>query len=63
VLEHVNRQVVVLGDAVERADEGDDRQPEPEAEEREPIPPGEIGSAATAEAERALCEQERGDRR
>jgi hypothetical protein len=62
VLKHVHREVVVLGDAVERADERDEREREPEAEEECTVPTGEIRTAAPTEAQRRLREEERSER-
>jgi hypothetical protein len=59
VLEHVHREVVLLGDAVERADERCERDGEPEAEQQCAVPAGEVGPAAATEADRRLGEKQR----
>jgi hypothetical protein len=58
----VHREVVLLGDAVERADERRERDCEPEAEQQCAVPPGEVGPAATTEADRRLGEEQRPER-
>jgi hypothetical protein len=57
VLEHVHRQPALVGERVER----DDGQRQPEREEGGAVPPGEIRSPTSAEADRALYEEKRRD--
>jgi hypothetical protein len=54
----VHREVVLLGDAVEWADERRERDGQREREEQCAVPAGEVGSAAAAEADRRLGEEQ-----
>jgi hypothetical protein len=60
VLEHVHPQVGVRK-PVDRADERDDGDREPEREERGAVPAGEVGAAAAAQADDALPEEKRSE--
>jgi hypothetical protein len=63
VLQHVHRQVVLLRNAVERADEGGQREREPQPVEQRAVESGEIGTPAAAQTDGALREEERAERR
>jgi hypothetical protein len=58
----VDGEVVLLGDAVEGADEGRERDGEPEAEEERAVPAGEIRASAAAQAQRRPGEEDRSER-
>ena len=53
VLEHVRREQLLLGDSVERREEGEQPEHDREAEEHRPPPPGEVGATAPAQAPEA----------
>jgi len=61
VLAHVRGEELVVGDAVERADEREDAHAEPGGEESDPVPAGELRAAATTQPRHRLCEQQRSD--
>ena len=58
VLAHVGGEQLLVGDPVERPDEREHRQPEPEREQRHTVPAGEIGPPAAAEAHDGLQEEQ-----
>ena len=59
VLRHVRREQAVVREPVERREERDERHGEPEREERDAVPAGEVGAAARTEPQTALPEERR----
>ena len=59
VLGHVRREQLLVGEPVERTDEGEERHRQPGGEERDPIPAGEVGAPAPAQPQHRLSEQNR----
>ena len=63
VLGHVRGEELLVGELVERPDQREERHAEPEREERDPIPAGEVGAAAATQPHDGLGEEERRERR
>jgi hypothetical protein len=62
VLSHVRGEQLLVGDFVERPDEGEDRQAEAGGEEGDAIPAGSIGPPAAAQPHDSLSEEQGCDR-
>ncbi len=61
VLGHVRREELLVGEPVKRPDEREQRHADPEREQRDAIPAGEIGAPAAAKPHNALREEKRRD--